>query len=162
MPSSSHGALHRAAKTMPRTTSLGYQVNHLARLMETALRVRIAPHGVAPGQFAQLLALYERDGISQAELCKAVHIDQSTMALTLRRMERDDLVSRLPSTQDRRRTDIWLTDRARNLEATLVTCARDTNGVATEGISEADLAVTHRVLAQMIQNLSPHDEGTTP
>ena len=130
--------------------------------METALRARIAPHGVAPGQFAQLLALYERDGLSQAELCKAVHIDQSTMALTLRRMERDDLVSRLASTQDRRRTDIWLTDRARDLEATLVACARDTNAVASEGISQADLAVTHRVLAQMIQNLSSPDEGTPP
>jgi DNA-binding MarR family transcriptional regulator len=147
---------------MPRTTSLGYQINHLARLMETALRVRIASCGVAPGQFAQLLALFERDGVSQAELCKAVHVDQSTMALTLRRMERDGLVTRLPSPQDRRRTDIWLTDRARDLEATLVTRARETNTVATEGISEADLAVTHRVLARMIQNLTTQDERTTP
>lgn len=139
---------------LPRAASLGYQVNLLARLMEGALRVRIRTHGVAPGQFAQLLALYERDGISQAELCRAVHIDQSTMALTLRRMERDGLVTREPSEQDRRRVEIRLTDRTRALERVLVGSAEETNSVATAGISERDLAVTRRVIARMIQNLT--------
>ena len=133
---------------------MGYQVNHLARLMEAALRAQIRPHGVAPGQFAQLLALYERDGVSQAELCEAVQIDQSTMALTLRRMERDGLVVRQTSQHDRRRSDVVLTDRARDLETTLAACAQDTNTLATQGISEADLAVAHRVIAQMIDNLT--------
>lgn len=147
-----------APASLRRTHSLGYQVNHLARLLEAALRVRIAPHGVAPGQFAQLLALYERDGVSQSELCQAVHIDQSTMALTLRRMERDGLVSRRPSDLDGRRSEIWLTEHAGDLERTLAACARDANAVATAGVSEADLAVTDRVIAQMISNLTAHDD----
>ena len=145
-----------------RATSWGYQINHLARLFEAALRGRISTHGVAPGQFAQLLALYERDGISQAQLCEVVQIDQSTMAHTLRRMERDDLVSRLPSDQDGRRNDIWLTARARQLKPTLIACAMDINEGASEGISDADLAVAHRVIAQMIHNLERTDEGARP
>ena len=76
---------------MSREESWGYQANLLARLFEIALRSRIAPYGVAPGQFPQLLALFERDGVSQAELCRAVQVDQSTMTHTLRRMERDGL-----------------------------------------------------------------------
>lgn len=151
-----------ATPLLRRTRSLGYQVNHLARLLEAALRVLITPHGVAPGQFAQLLALYEHDGISQSDLCRAVRIDQSTMALTLRRMERDSLVSRRPSQQDRRRMEIWLTDRAHDLEATLVACAQDINAVATAGVGEADLATTERVIAQMIENLTGHGERAEP
>jgi len=95
----------------PREKSLGYQVNHLARLLAAALRERIEPHGVVPGQFAQLLALLERDGISQSELCDQVRIDQSTMAHTLKRMERDGLVSRSPDPGDQRRALIRLTPR---------------------------------------------------
>ena len=151
-----------AGPLLPRTTSLGYQVNHLARLLEAALRVRIAPHGVAPGQFAQLLALYEQDGVSQSELCRAVQIDQSTMALTLRRMERDGLVSRRPSQQDRRQVEIWLTDHARALEATLVACAQNANAAATAGISEADLATAQRVIAHLIDNLTAAAETVEP
>lgn len=153
---------NQATPLLRRTSSLGYQINHLARLLEAALRVRITPHGVAPGQFAQLLALYELDGLSQSDLCRAVQIDQSTMALTLRRMERDGLVSRQPSQQDRRRTEIRLTDRARELEATLVACAQDCNAVATTGVGEADLATTKRVIAQMIENLTAHGERAEP
>lgn len=107
MPSS--GVAVRPSAVLRRKRSLGYQVNHLARLLEAALRVRIAPHGVAPGQFA-------------------------------------------------RRSEIWLTQHAGELEATLAACARDANAVATAGVSEADLAVTHRVIRQMIENLTAHDD----
>lgn len=151
MPTSSPAASTQPAPPLlRRANSLGYQVNQLARLLEAALRERIAPHGVAPGQFAQLLALYEQDGVSQSELCRAVQIDQSTMALTLRRMERDGLVSRRPSQQDRRRTEVWLTDRARALEPTLVACAQDVNAAASAGTGLADLATAQRVVEQMI------------
>jgi DNA-binding MarR family transcriptional regulator len=155
MPSSSSSS--EGADDSPvlrRTGSVGYQVNHLARLLEAALRTRISPYGVAPGQFAQLLALYEQDGVSQSELCRAVQIDQSTMALTLRRMERDGLVSRQPSQQDRRRVEIWLTDRARGLEGPLAGCANDVNATAGAAISQADMATTMKVIAQMIDNLT--------
>ncbi len=137
----------------PREESLGYQVNHLARLLAAALRERIEPHGVVPGQFAQLLALLEHDGVSQSELCDQVRIDQSTMAHTLKRMERDGLVSRSPDPGDQRRALIRLTPRARDLAPTLVGAARAVNAAAAAGVSHDDLDTCMRVLATLIDNL---------
>ena len=77
-------------------SSVGYQVNRLARLFEAALRERIAGYGVVPGQFPALLALFEQDGRTQRELCGAASVDQSTMAKTLARMRRDGLVREQP------------------------------------------------------------------
>lgn len=77
-----------SAAQLPRRESLGYQVNHLARLLAQALAAQIAPFGVVPGQFAQLLALFEQDGMTQRELCDRVRIEQPTMANTLQRMQR--------------------------------------------------------------------------
>lgn len=139
--------------TLPREESLGYQVNHLARLLAAALRERIEPHGVVPGQFAQMLALLERDGVSQNELCRVVQIDQSTMAHTLKRMERDGLISRSPDAADQRRAVIHLTSRARELAPTLVGAAREVNALAATGVSSADLDTCMRVLAAAIDNL---------
>ena len=145
MPSKSTG--------LPREESLGYQVNHLARLLAAGLRERIEPHGVVPGQFAQMLALLERDGVSQSELCRQVQIDQSTMAHTLKRMERDGLISRSPDAADQRRVVIHLTPRARKLAPTLVGAAREVNAAAAAGVSRADLETCMRVLAAAIDNL---------
>ncbi|MGW5454829.1 MarR family winged helix-turn-helix transcriptional regulator [Nocardia sp. NPDC003979] len=144
---------------MDRSDSLGYVINHLARLLEQALRDRIARHGVVPGQFAQLLALYEREGVSQQELCEKVRIDQSTMAHTLKRMERDGLVERTPDPADGRRALIHLTDRSRRLRPALEAAAREVNALATAGFSDAEREELLRLAAQAIGNLEA-DRGT--
>ena len=143
---------------LPRQSSLGYQVNHLARLMAQALRERMAPFGVVPGQFAQLLALYEQDGLSQRELCERVRIEQPTMANTLQRMERDGLIRRLPDPADRRRAAVMLTGRARKLEGDLVAVARSTNAEATRDIGDAELATFMNTLSRIIDNLDAMPE----
>ncbi|CAN5325931.1 MarR family transcriptional regulator [soil metagenome] len=139
---------------LPRGGSLGYQVNHLARLLAQTLRARIEALGVVPGQFAQLLALYEQDGLTQAELCERVRIEQPTMAGTLNRMQRDGLIRRVPDAEDGRRARVLLTARARGLEADLVTAAREVNVSATRGLTDSQVAVFMQTLAQLIDNLS--------
>ncbi len=138
-----------------RQESLGYQVNHLARLMAQALRERIESMGVAPGQFAQLLALYEEDGLTQRELCERVRIEQPTMASTLRRMERDGLVERVPDPADGRSARVLLTDRSRRLEKDLVAAARTVNCDATRGLSRTETSTLMGSLTHVIANLEP-------
>lgn len=140
-------------RPLARGTSLGYQVNHLARLLAHALRERMEPVGVTPGQFAQLLALYESDGLTQAELCTRVRIEQPTMAGTLARMERDGLIERVPDPGDRRRSLVLLTPRARELEDALVCAARAVNAVATRGLDEQAVATFMTTLSALIDNL---------
>jgi DNA-binding MarR family transcriptional regulator len=141
------------APHLPRQSSLGYQVNHLARLLAHALGARIARMGVAPGQFAQLLALYEQDDLTQRELVERVRIEQATMANTLQRMQRDGLVDCVPDPADRRRTRVVLTQRARDLQGDLVTAARAVNEAATQGLSDQEIADFMRITARLIRNL---------
>lgn len=138
---------------MKREESLGYQVNHLARLMELRLRDRIAASGVVPGQFAQLLALFEEEGLSQRELGMRVQIDPSTMAHTLRRMERDGLVQREVDSADRRRVVVTLTDHARSLEESLVAAAEETNAAAAQGLSPTAQRHLLELVSSVISNL---------
>jgi DNA-binding MarR family transcriptional regulator len=138
---------------LERRESLGYQVNHLARLLAQALAAGIAPHGVVPGQFAQLLALFEQDGLSQRELCDRVRIEQATMANTLKRMERDGLVRCVPDPDDRRRIRVYLTDRARQIQHDLIAAARQVNAAATAGLTESQIATYLHVTSRLISNL---------
>lgn len=142
-----------SSEVLLRKDSLGYQINHLARLLAAALRARIEPVGVAPGQFAQLLALFEDDALTQSELCDRVRIDQSTMAHTLKRMERDGLVDRRPDQIDRRRAVITLTPRSRRIQPALVKAASEVNALATHGLTESDVEAYMRITAKLIANL---------
>ncbi len=146
---------------MKRQESFGYQVNHLARLLAQELRTRTEPHGVVPGQFAQLLALFERDRVTQSELREQVRVDQSTMAHTLKRMERDQLVERIPDPDDGRRALISLTPRARALEDALVQAAVAANAVATADFTEDEKRTLMGLLARAIANLEAARTGPT-
>jgi DNA-binding MarR family transcriptional regulator len=134
-------------------SSVGYQVNRLARLFEAALRERIAGYGVVPGQFPALLALFEQDGRSQRELCQVASVDQSTMAKTLARMRRDGLVREEPDPRDGRRTRYYLTPRARSLETSLSAAGHEVIALATWGIPAARLAAFDQALTEMAGNL---------
>ncbi len=136
-----------------RQESLGYQVNHLARLLAQALRRRIEELGVVPGQFAQLLALYEQDGLTQSELSRRVRIEQPTMAVTLKRMERDGLVERVPDPADRRQALVLLTERARRLQGDLTDAAQAINAEAVDGLSAAEIRAFMHTLDRLIGNL---------
>jgi DNA-binding MarR family transcriptional regulator len=135
-------------------TSAGYQVNRLARLFEAALRARVTTYGVVPGQFPALLALYQREGHTQQELCQIASVDQSTMAKTLARMKRDRLVRTERDARDSRRTRYYLTARARALEPDLAAAGHAVIAQATSGIPPAMLATFDQVLAKMASNLT--------
>ncbi|MEJ3750460.1 MarR family transcriptional regulator [Actinomycetes bacterium KLBMP 9797] len=148
-----HPHQHAMTEALARDESLGYQINHLARLLAQALAARIAPYGVVPGQFAQLLALYEQDGLSQRELCDRVGIEQPTMANTLQRMQRDGLVRCVPDPSDRRRIRIYLTERARGLEVDLTNAARAVNAAATKNLTESETTTYLHLTTRLIHSL---------
>lgn len=159
MPSSSHsyssGRSSASARTAPlvRRRSLGYQANHLARLLAHNIRIELEPLGVVPGQLAQLLALYEEDGLTQSELCRRVQIDQSTMTHTLKRMERDGLVTRSQDPADRRQVIVSLADRAIEIEEEVVRATARVNAMAFGDLSDAEVDHLLTTFTKLIANL---------
>jgi DNA-binding MarR family transcriptional regulator len=146
--------LHDPA-SMPalRSDSFGSVINYLGRLFARALERRIQRYGLHPGQLPALAALWEREGISQAELCRIVQVEQPTMANTLNRMERDNLIRRRPDPQDRRRALVFLTERARALEADVTAEARRVNAIAIGTLSPEEQAELERLLDKLTGNL---------
>src|SRR4051794_4346334 len=99
--------------------SLAHAFGAMARALERELRGACAEYAVTPGQLPVLLALYERDGLTQTELAAATGVEQPTMAATLTRMEDDGLVRRAADPDDARRVGVFLTAPAQRLEKRL-------------------------------------------
>ncbi|GGH56845.1 MarR family transcriptional regulator [Frigidibacter albus] len=139
--------------TFDKTRSAGYLANHLARLFAQHLAAGIAPLGLAPAQFMALLELWREDGLTQAELCARLDVEQATMAGTLGRMARDGLIERRAHPADRRAQTVHLTDRARALEAPATEAARAVNARALAALPEAErapfVASLHRITEEM-------------
>jgi DNA-binding MarR family transcriptional regulator len=136
-----------------RLDSLGYQIGLLNRLFDRRLQEQLKDCGVAPGQFAPLVMLFEQDGLTQAELCRRINVEQPTMANTLERMERDGLVKRKADTADKRRALVFLTPRAKEIRDQVMERARAVSARAVTKLTAADQDDMFRLLARMVENL---------
>ena len=133
--------------------SLGYLINRLARAMARELAGELRPHGVAIGQWAVLLILWTRDGLSQAELARRVAIEPPTMVRTIDRMIRDGLVTQIRDPRDARAVVIHLTDRGRALRDELIPLAAEVNARALGGLDPGERATLLRQLRTVLETL---------
>ncbi len=136
-----------------RQDALGYQIGLLSRLFDRALESELSDFSVLPGQFPALVMLYEQDGLTQAELCKRINVEQPTMANTLNRMERDGLIKRVADDTDKRRARIHLTPRAKDFQHDLMDRARAVPTRALAGLPGPDQDKVFALIAHMIDRL---------
>ena len=136
-----------------KATSAGFLANHLARLFAHRLQAQIADLGLAPAQFMTLLELWARDGLTQADLTARLDVEQATMANTLKRMQRDGLIRRTEHPEDRRAQLVWLTDKARKLEAPAKKAAEAVNQAALADLSGGQRAAVVRLMRRMIETM---------
>lgn len=132
--------------------SPGYLVNRLARSMAGQLAERMRPAGIGIGQWAVLLFLWARDGLSQAELARVVAIEPPTMVRTIDRMVRDGLVTRVADAADGRISRIHLTDRGRALRDELVPMAMAVNEATLARLTERERATFQRLLSKLVRD----------
>jgi len=136
-----------------KTNSAGFLANHMARLFAKGLAERVEPLGLAPAQFMTLLELWDEDGVTQQALRLRLDLEQATMANTLKRMERDELIIRRAHKSDKRARLVFLTDKARGLRDEALAAAAEQNEQAMAGLSETERAQLIRLMQHVIKRM---------
>jgi len=144
---------NNASVDFPLAESSGFLVRDANRAFQRLLEKRIAPYGVARGQWYFLRVLWSEDGLSQRELSARVGTMEPTTVIALRSMERSGLIRRERSSDDKRRSQVWLTAKAQRLRDELLAIARGITDAAEDGISRDELAQFRRVIRRMTENL---------
>lgn len=141
-----------------RMQSIGHLTRIAFRDFSSALGARFAKHSVTPGQWRFLRVLWEEDGISQRELSQRVGAREATTVRSVRSLLSSGLVERHDDAIDARKFRIFLTARARRLEATLLPYVAEVHAIAERGIPRRDIETTRRVLVAMHKNFA--ESGT--
>ena len=134
-------------------TSVGYLLRDTYRAFTKALQARIAPHGVTIGQWYFLRVLWDEDGLTQRELSQRVGMMEPTTVTALNGMEKRGYVRRVRNVEDKRKVNIFLTDRGRALRNVLLPHAIDLNIRAVVGVTPEDVETVRRTLHTMKTNV---------
>ena len=107
---------------------------------------------ITPEQWTVLLYLWEKDGVTQQELCNATFKDKPSMTRLIDNMERLNLVVRISNKMDRRTNLIHLTKRGRDLEVMSRFVANKTLKEALKGLTIEELDISQEVLRKVFTN----------
>ncbi|MBR2359227.1 MAG: MarR family transcriptional regulator [Bacteroidaceae bacterium] len=107
---------------------------------------------ITPEQWTVLLFLWEKDGVSQQELCNATFKDKPSMTRLIDNMERQNLVVRIASKNDRRTNLVYLTRQGRELQDRARSVANRTLKEALAGLTIEELRVSQEVLRKVFSN----------
>ena len=118
-----------------------------------AFTERLKGMGLYLGQELILLSLQEENGMTQSQLAARHCVDLSTITKVIQRMERAELVVRQTDLDDARISRVYLTEKGRNLCAACWQVWMDLEQQLTQGLSEAERVLLHRLLSVIASNM---------
>ncbi len=104
-------------------------------------------------QWSVLYHLWKQDGMSQQELCNSTFRDKPSITRLVDNLEKQKLVKRVSSKEDRRMNMIFLTETAKRLQDQSMDIANQTLNEALEGVDVGDIDLCKAVLQQVYDNL---------
>lgn len=111
-------------------------------------------HGfeITPEQWTVLIFLWEKDGVTQQELCNATFKDKPSMTRLIDNMERQHLVVRISDKRDRRTNLIHLTKDGREIENKIKEISHQTFTEALQGVTTEELEICQNMLKKIFIN----------
>ena len=114
---------------------------------------RLEDKNITRIQWIALYYLNSYQTISQKDLAECMYITDSSVARLLDRMNRDGLVERVKSAEDRRVTNIQLTEKGQALIDDVLPEGELFSNQLLEGITEEELVVFESVIRKMVNNV---------
>lgn len=144
-------------------------IQRTARLLRVLFLRLVRDEGgedLTPEMWTVLTRLVARDGQYQSQLAAATYRDRPNMSRILSGMEQRDLVFRRTDADDRRRTRIYLTPRAREVVAATAPLAARTRDRLYDGLKKKELKALRRALriveANTLSILADLDDEAPP
>jgi DNA-binding MarR family transcriptional regulator len=114
---------------------------------------RLAGLEITIEQWSVLYHLWKQDALSQQELCNRTFRDKPSITRLIDNLEKQKLVKRMPSKEDRRINLVCLTDSAKLLQDKTIELANQTMDEALVGVNKNEIEIVKLVFQKVYDNL---------
>lgn len=114
---------------------------------------QLVEYGIYPGQVPVVILLSKREGLSQSEICRELKIKPSTVAVSMKRMEKNGLIVRKTDEKDQRIQRIYGTDKLKMSQKEIYKIVQENEKIMMDGFTESELHLMNRFLHQIYENL---------
>jgi DNA-binding MarR family transcriptional regulator len=131
----------------------GRRLRNTSRLLDRLLAEVLGPHGLTLSQYFILRELWDEEGLTLRELAARVGVAEPSTMTTLELMVERGLVQRTQSKQDRRKTHVHLTAKARGLQKDVRDSVQTAGAICFAGLRAADLTRAVELFDKIAANI---------
>lgn len=131
---------------------LAFILNNASKTLTDVLNDRFMELGITRVQWAALYYLGKNESMSQCELGKKLEIKHPSVARLIGRMEKEGYLKKVKNQEDRRITNIELTERGKKIRARILPECERLSEQFIQGIPEERIEVFKDVLNNMVIN----------
>jgi DNA-binding MarR family transcriptional regulator len=133
--------------------SIGYLSRYAYRAFVRVLAGRLAPHGIATGEWAALRVLWQSENLSQVELASRMKVEKASLTAVLNKMQKKGLIEKTTGSDDRRKVKISLTARGRKMRDEILPYGSMISDMATDGMRTDEIAQLRALLLKLIRHV---------
>ena len=138
----------------PFAKTIGYRLNHTARLQKALSARLLADLGLFPGQESVLKLLSEEDGRTMGDLASALRVRPPTASKTIARLTTQGLVERRATDGDGRLVRVFLTEAGRDRGSAIDGVWETLEGEMVAGLDGKERKRLRKLLRKVEKNLA--------
>ena len=147
------------APNHPQSPKPGLLINEIAKLFHDRMRKRAEALGFQTGYRQILRFLANEDGVTQIDIARDCHFAAPTISVTLKKMEKEDLIRRRPDKNDTRCSRVFITDKGRKLERIHFEEVMQCESIMARGLSAEEEETLCRLLMKVRENMLSETEN---
>ena len=134
----------------------GFQVSKIKQLGDRIFEKILAERGVEAFNGPQgriLYVLFQEDGVPIKKISEKCGLAITSLTTMLERMEKSGLILRRQDASDKRKTLLFLTDKARGLEADYIAVSEEMGDIYYQGFTAEEVRAAEEYLDRIRRNL---------
>lgn len=139
-----------------RGNQIGFTVKQINNIYEKELNERLKKLGITSSQCAVLDYLFHtnKEEVNQRDVEKNLSLKNPTVTGILRRMEEKGFILSVPNDNDKRKKNIYLTEKAYDIQRKMDADRRKLDKRLVIGMSKKEVDALSRALEKVLYNIS--------
>ena len=134
-------------------------INLISRSAELYREERLRPYGISGCQSKYILAVANAPGVSQEELSRRLFVNKSNVARQITLLEGAGFIRKEINANDRRSALLFPTQKLTDILPKVKEVLGEWRHIVTEGFSEEEKELLHKLTCRMVDNASRFMEG---
>lgn len=139
-----------------RSQPVGFTIKQINNVFEKDLNEKLKTIGITASQCAVLDYLFRssKEEISQRDVERHLSLKNPTVTGLLKRLDEKGFVLCVPNASDKRRKNIYLTEKAYDIQRRMEADRRKMDREMTRGMTKKEIAALNRGLEKMLYNIA--------